>query len=307
MQFYTYRHNIVANILRDAIRVKINPEYYKESCQVSLNEITDGRVTEGISPNNTHLRPDIIYMDSDNELTVIEIGVAYNQERNKDGEVSNTLEDKHREKNTKYASLMNEIRAATNMKVNYYSIIASSLGHITEETLRNLATIFGIKKARKIADDISLKVIMCSKCIYNNISPAIYGLPTSTWPGRMETSHDISNSTSDGVSNESNSDSIVESSNNNNIGQSDQSNEENLQNHTNQQNQESQNQQENIQNEEGNNQSITNNDENNQTNQTFPPTPEIPTIPNPGNALQQNVTHPFLPDTSSSADESTVE
>ena len=295
MQFYTYRHNIVANILRDAIRVKINPEYYKESCQVSLSEITDGRVTEGISPNNTHLRPDIIYMDSDNELTVIEIGVAYNQERNKDGVVSNTLEDKHKEKNTKYASLMNEIRTATNMKVNYYSIIASSLGHITEETLHNLATIFGIKKARKIADDISLKVIMCSKCIYNNISPKIYGLPTSTWPGRTETSHNISNSTSDGVSNESNSDSIVES------------NEENQQNHPNQQNEELQNQQINNQIEEGNNQSATNNDENNQINQTFPPTPEIPTIPNPGPTLQQNVMHPFLSDTSSSADESTVE
>ena len=43
MQFYTYRHNIVANILRDAIRTKINPDYYKESCQISLNDITNAQ------------------------------------------------------------------------------------------------------------------------------------------------------------------------------------------------------------------------------------------------------------------------
>ena len=70
----------------------------KESFQVSLTDITNGRVTEGISPNNTHLRPDIIYLDADNEVTVIEIGVSHNQERNRNCEITNTLEDKHKEK-----------------------------------------------------------------------------------------------------------------------------------------------------------------------------------------------------------------
>ena len=219
MQFYTYRHNIVANILRDAIRTKINPEYYKESCQISLNELTNNEVNEGISNNNTHLRPDIFYLDSDNVLTIIEIGIAYNQERKRDNEITNTLEDKHIEKKSKYASLVQEIRIATNLEVRYYTIIASSLGHITRETLINLKTIFGPKKGSKIAEEIATKVIMCSKCIYNNISPDIYGLPTSTWPGRLETPANISNSTQDGVSSDSNDDSIVEDSEDNNEGE----------------------------------------------------------------------------------------
>ena len=214
MQFYTYRHNIVANILRDAIRTRINPEYYKESCQISLNELTDGAINEGISNNNTHLRPDIFYLDSDNVLTIIEIGIAYNQERNRDEVITNTLEDKHAEKKSKYASLVQEIKNSSNLEVKYYTIIASSLGHITSETLTNLKAIFGPKKGSKIAEEIATKVIMCSKCIYNNISPAIYGLPTSTWPGRLDTHANISDSTEDGVSSESNADSIDEDSQN---------------------------------------------------------------------------------------------
>jgi len=188
---------------------------------------------------------------------------------------------------------MDEVRAATNMKVNFYSIIASSLGHITEETIENLMTIFGPKKGTKIAEDIAMKVIMCSKCIYNNISPVIYGLPTATWPGRMETIANISNSTSDGVSNDSNSDSVVDESSNN-----ERSREltENTDTNTNTSTQNQQYEQNNYTQPEQRN-------TNNANEETLQPPPPIPTTPN---ILQQNVTRRFLLDNSSSVDETNL-
>ena len=186
-----WRHNLVAQRITDEITNTLKPSIIKQSCRLEVNDL---------SAANKSLLPDIhAIFEDQNKVIIIEVTIPYNQEENTNGHLTNTLKSRQEAKKNKYESLVHEVAALTGFETLYYTVVVSSLGHVTEETEGNLIELFGNKKGKKLAEQISLDAIIGSACIYHNKPPEEFGYTTSLpWPVNIEDNND-SHSNNGGV------------------------------------------------------------------------------------------------------------
>ena len=184
---YTWRHNIIAQRVADEISKEFSPTEIRQNCILRI---------EGLSAENQRLMPDIVAkLEDQQKYIIVEITIPYNQETRTNGIVENTLSERQMGKENKYRSLVEEIEDRTGYDVDYYTIVISSLGHVTEKTESNLISLFGKKKGKKLAEELSMSTIKGSACIFYNKPPEKFGFTTrDPWP---QSAQDNSNSDSD--------------------------------------------------------------------------------------------------------------
>jgi len=120
-----------------------------------------------LSDENKRLKPDIHFLDTVTDtINIIEITCPYNQMTQVNNEFVNTLVQRQETKEVKYRSLKEETEALTGMKTKLFTIVVSSLGHITVKTKENLIELFGKTKAKKIAEKLSRITLEGSAAIY---------------------------------------------------------------------------------------------------------------------------------------------
>ena len=193
---FTWRHNLLAEVLRTEIDKHFEPDMYKESSSVDIREIMNSNNVLGeLSEFNTGFKPDIQFAKWDEErAVVIEITVPYNQETQKNGELMNTLELRQDEKENKYRDLINELRECTGFQTEYYTVVVSSLGHVTERTKQNMIKLFGKTKGKKICEKLSLSALRGSACIYYGKPPSTFGFTSADpWPSNSNESANENN------------------------------------------------------------------------------------------------------------------
>ena len=183
------------------IRRKYDPSYLTEDSPFnwSTHDIADSDIPDPLRL----LKPDIIFFDRDiEEYKIIEVTIPYNQQKKIDEEIRNTTEEAQNEKEKKYKNLEEFITANTPHTAKVYTIVVSSLGHITRHTLQNLTDLFG-KRGKKIAENISLDTIRASATIYERKNPIQYGyIPLIEWVNSIDNNVEENNlSEVDGIVN----------------------------------------------------------------------------------------------------------
>ena len=172
---YTWRHNTICARIKESIQRKYNPEYITENSAIDIRRLNE-EFEDEIPDELSVLKPDIIFEEPETgNVNIIEVTVPYNQQTRRNEELKNTLDVRENEKEIKYHELVNFTKNATNRTVTLYTIVVSSLGHVTRKTKCNLIKLFGDKWAKKLAEGISLDAIRCSAVIYTNKTPEWFG------------------------------------------------------------------------------------------------------------------------------------
>jgi len=136
---YTERHNLIEGILVEEIRKtqqQNKPIIFRNSTIRVNGEKLDGE--------ESRLKPDIWYI-KDNKLFIIEITIPYGQytEDNR-----NTLEIRTEEKKAKYNNLVIRCQEKWAIETHLITIVASSLGVLTKESIQNVHLLTGYKGRR---------------------------------------------------------------------------------------------------------------------------------------------------------------
>ena len=179
---YTWRHNIVVQKIAQRIDNDLKPTNIKQSCRIQV---------ANLSAEYQRLLPDIhAIFDDERRIIIIEVTIPYNQETCVNDIVRNTLDERQQGKEDKYRGLVDEVAQLTGYEVDYYTIVISSLGHVTERTESNLIQLFGNKKGKKLTEELSMSVIKASACIYFNEPPETFGFSTNDpWPSETTQQH----------------------------------------------------------------------------------------------------------------------
>ena len=183
---YTWRHNIVVQRIVEEINKEYSPTEILQSCILRI---------DGLSPENQRLMPDITAkLQDEMKYIIVEVTLPYNQETKVNDVTENTLSERQNDKFNKYHSLVEEIERETGYEVEYYTIVISSLGHVTDITESNLIRLFGRKRGKKLSEELSMLAIKGSACIFYNKPPEAFGLITrDPWPNAVinENNHNI--------------------------------------------------------------------------------------------------------------------
>ena len=156
---YKNRHNWIVNILIKAIKEKQPNAIIHESQSITLNE---RRLTQ---PNSS-LLPDIWYINSRNEIEIIEVSIPYGTTFLLEGNEVPSLSVAGKAKQDKYESLRSEAANTFNLKTNLHVIIVSSLGAIPRETHETLLSLFNSREAKIMEERMSYKAILGSALIF---------------------------------------------------------------------------------------------------------------------------------------------
>jgi len=139
MSTFTVRHNNIAKVIREEIQKQYSYNCYKESSQISLQELmNNNEYQHELRDENKRLKPDIHFLDTVTDtINIIEITCPYNQMTQVNNEFVNTLVHRQETKEMKYRSLKEETEVLTGMKTKLFTIVVSSLGHVTVKTKEN--------------------------------------------------------------------------------------------------------------------------------------------------------------------------
>ncbi|OHT00118.1 hypothetical protein TRFO_08113 [Tritrichomonas foetus] len=162
---YKIRHNyVVEDIIKAIDDVHQQHFLFHRSKTIRFNGLNN------LEDDNKRLMPDIWFIDhTNNVLNIIEVSVPYGCISERNGGVS-TLDLTIEEKRMKYAHLCEDCENKSNMKVQFYPIIVSSLGAIPKQTLSALKRLLknNMSKVKYYAHEISFSAIRGSARIYWN-------------------------------------------------------------------------------------------------------------------------------------------
>ena len=143
----TARHNEIARVIADGIRDmwKFNTPPMNENSHVFINN--DSLLPE----RSRNFKPDIWFYrtnarTSKKSFTIIEITCPYGMMTDTNTGRESSLDVRRKEKEKKYAPLIEDIKSTWNADAELHVIVVSSLGAIPKETLNTLINIFGTKK-----------------------------------------------------------------------------------------------------------------------------------------------------------------
>jgi len=143
----TARHNEIARILSNGIRDmwKFNTPPLNENSTVFINDEAP------LPERSRNFKPDIWFYKTDERtmkksFTIIEITCPYGMMTDTDSGRKSSLDVRRKEKEDKYAPLIDDIKTTWNADATLHVVVVSSLGAIPKETLTTLKSIFGTKK-----------------------------------------------------------------------------------------------------------------------------------------------------------------
>ena len=143
----TKRHNEIAKVISDGLRDmwKFNTPPMNENSNVFIAD------EEQLPERSRNFKPDIWFYTT-NEITqkksftIIEITCPYGMMTDTNAGRESSLDIRRKEKEAKYAPLIEDIKTTWNADATLHIIVVSSLGAVPKDTLSTLNNIFGTKK-----------------------------------------------------------------------------------------------------------------------------------------------------------------
>ena len=143
----TKRHNEIAKVISDGLRDmwKFNTPPMNENSNVFIAD------EEQLPERSRNFKPDIWFYTT-NEITqkksftIIEITCPYGMMTDTNAGRESSLDIRRKEKESKYAPLIEDIKTTWNADATLHIIVVSSLGAVPKDTLSTLNNIFGTKK-----------------------------------------------------------------------------------------------------------------------------------------------------------------
>ncbi len=156
---YTWRHNSVLNGIISLLKCNLSPDF---SLYSDLPGMMQGASTIPLDILTTPLKPDIVIRDHNaKHLYILELTVCFELNQ----------EAAHERKEDKYRTLVSDIKGE-GYKVFLYCVEIGSRGHITEDNIKRLRSLFHKLKmsitVSKLRSTLGKIAIVASYVIYHS-------------------------------------------------------------------------------------------------------------------------------------------